>query len=110
MNYKLIKKYPGSPELNTIIEKNDGWWYMRTIKGNLSLVLIDSPNNYPEFWEPYDPTYSKLSNSQKGSLHWLNTLLGRVRRCGEHLKTIENAVYDSSLQKFIPVQKVVKWI
>jgi hypothetical protein len=52
MKYKLIKKYPGSPELGSIEDDCD---------------LIDkfssmSPANYPEFWEKvYDKNYEILA-------------------------------------------------
>jgi hypothetical protein len=44
--YKLIKKYPGSPPINTIIENHKGtnmYFYNR--------LLIQTPNKYSEFWE-----------------------------------------------------------
>lgn len=89
MKYKLIKIYPGSPELGTVVEKgyigyvpeghskNLGSW-------SLSNALVE---NYPEFWQPESEwvEISKLTNSPKGSLHWLNTMMGRHLRIGETL-------------------------
>lgn len=82
MKYKLIKTYPGSPPLNYIAEMQPGtnmYFY-----NGLQIVEI---HNYPEFWQPETEWLSNLTNSPKGSLHWLNTLMGRHLRIGEAMST-----------------------
>ena len=67
--YKLIKKYPGSPEIGTIIEIREGtnmYFY-----GGLQ---IESPNKYPEFWEEViekDYRIIQMKN-KRGSVYDLN--------------------------------------
>jgi len=49
--YKLIKEYPGSPKLGTIVNHAKGWGsYESYFDGNLvySTYAIE---NYPEFWQ-----------------------------------------------------------
>ena len=49
--YKLIKEYPGSPKLGSIIKNEDvfkGHWYTITEKKHLGTI---EPWKYPEFWE-----------------------------------------------------------
>jgi hypothetical protein len=57
--YKLIKSYPGSPELNTEIIKskiyyadylNQGSYETFMVKGDNGFNL-NNPQDYPEFWE-----------------------------------------------------------
>lgn len=48
--YKLIKEYPGSPELETIIIEAADIKNKYFIKRN-DIWYINSPENYPEFWE-----------------------------------------------------------
>lgn len=48
MKYKLIKEYPGSPELGTEVEKRDG----KTYVPNTYLIFRDNNvEDYPEYWE-----------------------------------------------------------
>ena len=51
--YKLIRKYPGSPELGTEIEKrtvySEKWMFKKDC--NLFPVTSGTPDDYPEFWE-----------------------------------------------------------
>lgn len=55
--YKLIKKYPGSPELGLIIKKN-GTCYESDVF-NVHFHTMDQKNieNNPEFWEEVDEIY-----------------------------------------------------
>lgn len=84
MKYKLIKKYPYSPEIGTVVvhhnDEDDSYYECED-------YILDSSEveNYPEFWQPESEwvIMSKLSNSEIGSLHWLNTILGSVARTGE---------------------------
>ena len=46
MNYKLIKCYPGSPKLGTIVDNNSNLFNI-TIAVNSKYSIV----NYPEFWE-----------------------------------------------------------
>lgn len=85
MKYRLVKRYPGSPELGTILEMQPGtnmYFYNR-----LQVVEIEK---FPEFWQPTDELTSELTNSPKGSLHWLNTNMGFVLRVGESISTKEH--------------------
>jgi hypothetical protein len=47
MKYRLIKTYPGSPELNTICEYNNNPWS----DSNSFTNPVLKPKDYPEFWE-----------------------------------------------------------
>lgn len=51
--YKLIKEYPGSLKLGTIIQKQTEFSsnYMYKIGCNLFQSGVNSPKDYPEFWE-----------------------------------------------------------
>lgn len=59
MQYKLIKEYPGSPILNTIIDNGNSlkeWRYttqnLSNIKSETSIdILYFDPINYKEFWQ-----------------------------------------------------------
>lgn len=65
MTYKLLTKYPGSPELGTLIHYDgDGYYHQKGI-GNTSLrrELVE---NQPEFWE-------KVPNKQYGILSFIRT-------------------------------------
>ena len=50
--YKLLKKYPGSPELNTILlqigDKFNNYWDCKNIGIDYKKNLIE---NNPEFWQ-----------------------------------------------------------
>lgn len=88
MRYKLIKKYPHSPELGTIVTsyvENNFTMYYEWEEFSFDPAEIE---NYPEFWQPESEwiVMSKRINSELGSLHWLNTLLGNVAHMGEYLK------------------------
>ena len=48
--FKLIKEYPGSPELDDIINYNNKTNSARTLDGHNYYNGIN-PENYPEFWE-----------------------------------------------------------
>ena len=51
--YVLIKKYPGSPKLNSIIEQSPNNWWGIKHDGNCfsGCNAPDDPKDYPEFWE-----------------------------------------------------------
>ena len=68
MKYKLIKEYPGSPELNTICEYTNNLWNDANVFINRILNLKD----YPEFWQPIvEKDYEILSlvSSEKNPQH-----------------------------------------
>lgn len=86
MKYKLIKTYPGSPELNYIAEIQPGtnmYFY-----NGFQIVEI---HKHPEFWQPESEwkIKSKVIESEIGSLHWLNTLLDSYLRMGESLEKMD---------------------
>lgn len=66
--YKLIKKYPGSPEIGTIVRQSDINGYYKTIDNPFEYTMYHFSNidNHPEFWEEVKeekPIYvSKVSN------------------------------------------------
>lgn len=89
MKYKLIKTYPGSPPLDTVIYfKHNSFWYADSDR-EFTAFGCSHVLDYPEFWQPESEwvEISKLTNSPKGSLHWLNTLMGRHLRIGEAMST-----------------------
>lgn len=49
--YKLIKKFPGSPEINVIAESDSTGTYL--VKGGVLIYMFtkEQIENYPEFWE-----------------------------------------------------------
>jgi len=53
--YKLIKTFPGSPELGTIVENKNGSIYFPQTKETLSSTELNYFDkiitNHPEFWE-----------------------------------------------------------
>lgn len=53
MKYKLIKEYPGSPELGTEVEKelkSNTYYHYRVDWKNICILSADVENN-PEYWE-----------------------------------------------------------
>lgn len=76
MKYKLIKTYPGSPELNYIAEIQPGtnmYFY-----NGLQIVDI---HNYPEFWQP----------ETEYNLKWANSILGNMTVCAGYLSLYGHA-------------------
>lgn len=51
--YKLIKKYPGSPELGSICKKdcNNRWVYSLDFSKESTYYTLGHPKFYPEFWK-----------------------------------------------------------
>lgn len=84
MKYRLIKEYPTSPTLDTVVYYNNGrFWYQdndKPFEFTNDVIL-----HYPEYWQPETNWISKLTNSPKGSIHWLTTIMGRHLRIGEAL-------------------------
>lgn len=91
MRYKLIKEYPGSPPLNTIVRFIDGWYYTDDGTWNACSSYVD---DNPEFWQPEQNWTSKLTNSSIGSIHWLNTLGGRILRIGEYMAEFPSESFE----------------
>lgn len=52
-DYKLIKEYPGSPKLGTIISMREGT-NMHFYGG----LQIQSPNKFPEYWIPFNSMFN----------------------------------------------------
>ena len=48
MKYKLIKEYPGSPELGTEVDKKDSDTY---VSSTYLTFRHDNVEEYPEYWE-----------------------------------------------------------
>lgn len=98
MKYLLVKEYPGSPELGTIVmlrecgayDKYQGYCLEKDFNDNIAHGYDSyEVENYPEFWRPESEWISSLTNSPKGSLHWLNTNMGFILRVGEAISTKE---------------------
>lgn len=91
MKYLLVKEYPGSPALGTIVNQlGDGKYGKVTCECSLYREFSKSEiEKYPEFWKPLK-NFSSLTNSEIGSLHWLNTNMGYVLRVGEAIYTKEH--------------------
>lgn len=50
--YKLIKEYPGSPKLDTIIiHKDNSWIDPYPSVEHDQMILIDWVIKYPQYWE-----------------------------------------------------------
>lgn len=91
MKYKLIKTYPGSPPLDTVIYfKHNGFWYADSDR-EFTAFGCSHVLDYPEFWQPESEwkIKSKVIESEIGSLHWLNTLLDSYLRMGESLEKMD---------------------
>jgi hypothetical protein len=56
--YKLIKEFPGSPELGTVVEKEDSSFFINTHYG--FRVRQSEIENFPEFWEEIKSEYPKI--------------------------------------------------
>ena len=104
--YRLIKEYPDSPELGSVVilrecggyDKYQGYCLEENFNDKEPWGYDpDSVENYPEFWQPEDEWMSKLTNSPKGSFHWLNTNMGFVLRVGEYLHNKETLQQSESL-------------
>lgn len=75
--YKLIKKYPGSPELDTEVE-TDGNRIL--YKGVHSTLLIKEVISYPEFWQEviekdYEILSYKHNDGQIAGMEYINACL-----------------------------------
>lgn len=77
MKYKLVKKYPGSPELGTIIyEAHDSLWFYERPNNEFLKHAIKVIKDNPEFWQPiieYDT-------------EWGNALIGNLIAISTHIK------------------------
>ena len=51
MKYKLIKEYPNSPKLNSIVEEDSNGIFFKRIGELIYLYTKDQIKDYPEFWE-----------------------------------------------------------
>jgi len=56
--YKLIKEFPGSPELGTVVEKEDSSFFINTHYG--FRMRQSEIENFPEFWEEIKSEYPKI--------------------------------------------------
>ena len=64
-NYRLIKKYPGSPKLGLEIHKNGIYWQsdfcLKNVEHFHKSDADFSPTNYPEYWEEVGKGYEILA-------------------------------------------------
>ena len=93
-NYKLIKDYPGAPELGYItqFDNDDEDW------GAPNLIIVPDCENYPEFWEPTEDkiVYTTESGSMYSFKHILDLAKGNKeyaylllsRATWEHIETL----------------------
>jgi hypothetical protein len=93
--YKLIKQYPGSVELGTIVEKcsftGSGVIGNNKLYTNKKGFGVESPENYPEFWEEvvekdYEILISRVVTKEILSVKRLSD--GEVFTIGDRAKTI----------------------
>ena len=56
--YKLIREYPGSPKLNTIVEEHKTKKSLFVSKCNFA---INHPYYFQEFWEEFEKDYEIIS-------------------------------------------------
>lgn len=57
MKYRLIKKFPKSPKINTIVSNNNVYGNYRLVEDPANKYYQfehDEVENYPEFWEVYN--------------------------------------------------------
>ena len=69
--YRLIKEYPGSPKLGTIVYLETEDNYMTNMENDFKLFPKKIVENYPEFWElvvEY-PIGTKVHNSQTNTIY-----------------------------------------
>jgi len=60
MKYRLIKKYPGSPNLGFVVyEQEKDLWISGTCE-QFTKCDINTIKNFPEFWEPVDELEEKI--------------------------------------------------
>lgn len=85
--FKLIKEYPGSPKLNTIVEvKSDGYihWNVNSNENNpTNYIHNSSMKQYEEFWQPVvEKDYeilSLISNSKNNEV-LKNTIIDATKK------------------------------
>lgn len=78
MKYKLIKIYPGSPVLGTVVEKGYTGYVPEGHSNSLGSwsLMEGSVENYPEFWQPLS-VYDK---------EWADSLVGNLFAIASHVK------------------------
>lgn len=77
-SYKLIKEYPGSPKLRTIVERDSNCsnYYYRLIEGVSNTFTPKNIENNPEFWEEVvEKDYEILSYIGKSTKNVLSAKL-----------------------------------
>ena len=85
--YKLIKTYPGSPELGTVVKK-DGWYYHTIVEGIPFIFLAKYVENNPEFWEEViEKDYEVLSYIDTAYM-----IIYEVGGYGDKVKFSENLI------------------
>lgn len=89
MKYKLVKTYPGSPKLNTVIDDEITTFGVSFAKNNLNSI-----ENHSEFWKPIiEKNYEILSYCENKNifhikdnseiLHRLNFKIHSVKRLSD---------------------------
>lgn len=95
--YKLIKTYPGSPEINSEFIKYDNFWYV-PIPRTSEIIPKTKIENYPEFWQEIkERKYQILSvigcgSWDKGSLY--KDVVGNEDTYIKYIKSKEVAIYS----------------
>lgn len=76
MKFKLIKTYPGSPELGTIIyEAHNSLWYFARPNNEYLQHSVETIKSNPEYWQP----------ETEYNLKWANSILGNMTACAAYL-------------------------
>lgn len=112
MEYKLIKEYPGSPKLGTIVKvKSDGYihWNVNSNNNNpTNYIHSSSMKQYEEFWEEVvEKDYEILSFVNNGSKGGIKGFIVPLQDDGKYYakgyircnydETLENQLKESSL-------------
>lgn len=91
MKYKLIKTYPGSPSIGTIIEfKHNSFWYVES-DTEFTAFGCSHVLDYPEFWQPEN----KWKESFEQSVY--QTIFDCVNIRGIELEEYKSAFENSNL-------------
>lgn len=82
--YRLIKEYPGSPKLDTIVKQTKNS-LICIDDGNRFIVMLDVLQQYKEFWEEVvEKDYEILSFQLKDRLYTLNNKQSNIY-CSGHI-------------------------
>jgi len=98
MKYKLIKEYPGSPELGTIVEKEPSSKSYFYRSGNKNLCILNNHvEDNPEYWEKVNDNLWWIVFTKKDTVfnpyepYLIETCLYQSNDSRQYFKTKEEA-------------------